>query len=526
MPVSLRPLVRSALWKRLLGPEETQASRAWNPRDWTLPLVALLGIAGFFLATLREGQEAGDAAVFLNHTVNIAEGRPYTNSFFVPNPEAPGIGGLQAYPPGLPVVFALVYAVAGFSLPAFKVTIVLFFLGSLFLLSILASRMLSPVWTAGVILTVGFNPYFWQTKEALVSHIPFLFWCLLAIVLVDASYRGEANTRRFWLLGAAGLAMVMAILTRSVGVALPAALLLYEWAQRRKVIPGPSFWIPVGIVVFGVAAQHVLLPVESTGNYMSVASVQVKGLGDLLLSVVTNAKNYAVGCVTNTLLDNAVWAPGRYALAMLVFVFGVLGFGRAALHRSSLAEPFLAVFTGIILVWPFQMLSYMVPGYVLLFYYAFLGARRILGTGPWPVVVAVLLFGLTYLGRYGTLDFERLPQDVASDAGLELHDFVKSRTSEEALFVSRTAADFALYTNRRTMPPLVPGDYRDAYTPDEEDKLFDFFERKGVQYVVTGPRGPYFHREILPLWSLVEAHPDRFTPVHRNDEFGLYRVRR
>lgn len=523
--MSIRPLPAvlsavSAAARRAIAPVPPWGSAV----KWIPTAAALVLVLGFYLLTLRDGQEAGDASVFLNHAVNIVEGRPYTHSQFQANPLAPGIGGLPAYPPGLPVVFAAVMVLFGFQVTAFKVTIVLFFVGSLALLAILASRRLQPGTTAVLTAVIGFNPYFWQTKETLVSHIPFLFWCLLTIVLLDRSYR--LGDRRRMALGMgllAGAAMVMATLTRSVGIALPAALLLYDLVRRKTWWPSARFWLPVGVLVLAVAAQYAFLPVDSTGNYMTAASGQVSGVSDLVRSLLTNAKNYAVGCVTNTLLDNGVWTVGRYLLAALVFLLAVTGYAMEGVARASVAEPFLLAFAAIILLWPFQMLSYMVPGYVLMFYYVFVGIER-LGWGRAGVILALVAFSLTYLGRYRTLDFETLQQNVLSPAGIEFYRYVQDNTPDDALFVSREAADFALYAKRPTIPPMVPADYRNAYTPAEARRLVDFMHSRGVSYVVTGPAGLRLHQEVLPLIYLVEDQPEQFTPIYHNGEFGLYRL--
>ncbi len=502
--------------------------------EWTrlhhLLLVLLgVGVAVFFLATIRPGQEAGDASIFLNHAVNLGEGHPYTRSHFEPNPEAPGIGGIESYPPGLPLVFAAVYKVAGFDIGAFKGAMVLLFAVSLYFFGRLLAGRLYPGSALLVVAVVGLNPYFWDIKEALVSHIPFLFWTLLTLFLADRLFgrKGKPDLNGLAIAVLIGITMLMSMITRSVGIAIPAALGVFDLWQRRKWYPSWHVVIPVGVFAVLFFLQRAQLPAGSTSNYFAAALSEVSSPPALLKSIAANAKNYVVGCVTNTLLDNGRWPLFRYTLAAATLLAAGIGFVCRCVRRPSVLEPFAAAFSAIILIWPFLMIAYMIPMYFLMFYYAATAIDRVtLGDRTRRMAAAAMVivaFGLTYLGGYDQLDFETLRQNVASENGLAFYEEVGRTTPREALFISREAADFALYAERRSMPPLIPSGDDPRYTRREAAELFRFLDDVGASYVVTGPLGRRYHPEVLPLWYLVRDYPERFEERMVNSEFGLYR---
>jgi hypothetical protein len=96
-----------------------------------LVLAGLIGVVGgIHLATLRDGQEWNDFSLYVAHTRNIVEGRPYADTGYVYNPADPVLSP-RTYPPIFPLLLVPVYLIWGMNLTAMKVWVVLLFMALL-----------------------------------------------------------------------------------------------------------------------------------------------------------------------------------------------------------------------------------------------------------------------------------------------------------------------------------------------------------------------------------------------------------
>ena len=173
---------------------------------------ALAVLAALYLMLFRPGYSVmggGDFALYLAHAQAIADFRPYAATGFVFNP-ANAIMSPAAYPPGLPLLLASLLAM-------------------LWGLHRLALPTLGPRWSAVLVLAAGLSPAILMRRDAIGSDMPFAAWCMLALV----GARGRPA------LLAIGVAM--AILTRSIGIVLAAAIaldLVFRPAPvRRRLLP-------------------------------------------------------------------------------------------------------------------------------------------------------------------------------------------------------------------------------------------------------------------------------------------------
>jgi len=96
-----------------------------------LSAALVAGVAVFLVSTLRKGHNwDGDYALYIMHAENIVAGRPYGATGYIFNPQ--NWIHPAAYPPGLPLLLAPVYRLAGLDLQRMKLVGVFSF--ALFLL--------------------------------------------------------------------------------------------------------------------------------------------------------------------------------------------------------------------------------------------------------------------------------------------------------------------------------------------------------------------------------------------------------
>jgi hypothetical protein len=156
-------------------------------------LLVLLSVGAFFLTTMRPGQQWGDDfGLYILHAKNIAEGLDYRQTGYIYNPSLPLIGP-QTYPPVFPMLLVPVYKFWGVNFTAMKVELILVFILSLFVIFLAFRDHLPWPYLLALIAVVGFNPYFWQFKDEILSDFPFLLLTYLSLYLIDRAQRQKSS---------------------------------------------------------------------------------------------------------------------------------------------------------------------------------------------------------------------------------------------------------------------------------------------------------------------------------------------
>ncbi len=461
--------------------------------------------------------------MYLQHTANLADGHPYAESGYVLNP-ATMSAGTESYPPGLPVLLLPIYLIAGLQLTVMKILIVLTLFMSIWVLWRMTRDEMAVAFSVAMLVDVSFTPYLWESKETIQADFPFLVPLFLALWVMQRTRLKKSGPAQWTLLG---FLMYAAVSFRSVGLALPIVLLLFDLLDGRKVVPSRRFWIPTAVFVLLVVVQGILLPVES-GTYGSVFVEQLRSPVQLVTGMIHNFKYYVLACAGRLLLSNGhgtLWADILLLVSVGPFLVGLVH----RLKRITVLEIFLVVYVGILLVWPFRQPNYLIPAIPLLSYYFFVGLERLAErfapkSKPAVATVAVAVLALTFGMNYATKSFSDVSNDVMSRASLEFYDFVRTETPADALILSREPREVALFTGRHSTPPNYPGESRDYYTDAEVATLRDYMASLGVNYLAAGPKGVRYHPEVLPLWQLTEQPDSSLVPEFGNDEWRFFRV--
>lgn len=463
--------------------------------------------------------------MFVMHTQNLVEGRPYGQTPYLWNPYASV--GTSGYPAGTAILLSPVYAVAGLNLTAFKWVMIVCFFGGLLILGQVFRGRITRVERLIWLALVGLNPYFWDIKENVQSDLPFLLFLALSLWCIHQMYRRDEPVNWAWMLDT-GLVFTLSIMTRSAGIVLVPALLLYDLWYHRSWYPSRRFVIPVLLfsVLYGVQGQF--FQVEGGTGYSELFTQNLTSVGALLGIVIANAKYYILAVLINLILENGYFPLLKFGLAAGVFGLSAWGFLRA-IRQLTIIEVFTVCYMGLMLIWPYRQPSYLIPMYPILFYYLILGWKD--GATRMPAwahksaaAVGVGLLLLSFGLRYTTLDFRYLDQNVVTPAALEMYEYIREEIPSDEIIICRVPRSLSLFTNRSATSPLIPGGNRDRYNATEQAQNFAFFEQVTARYAVTGPKGRAFHQEVLPLWHLVQDTPERFEPVFTNAEFGLYLI--
>ena len=139
--------------------------------------------------------------------------------------------------------------------------------------------------------------------------------------------------------------------------------------------------------------------------------------------------------------------------------------------------------------------------------------------------LALVLLVATYVPRYTTLSFNRIPHDVMSAASMEFYDYLRSSQDAEGGVLTRLPREVALFSDRTATPARHTSNNAERYTDAELDLILDRAEDMGVKMIAAGPRGFGFHVEILPLWNMLDDYPELFEPLWSNDEWRVVRIK-
>ncbi len=414
------------------------------------PLLILLAIALFYLATLRQGHIWGDDfAQYLQHADNLAQGRPYAQSGYVYNP-LNTIVGPQAYPPGLPVVMAPAVGLAGRNLIAVKLEMVLLFLATVLVTTVLFAPDLARGQNLVFMALVGFSPAFWQYKETILSEHLFLPLWYLAILIADRWYRPRRAPGRPALHGLLlGLVIYLAYATRSAGIVLLPAVLLAEILLARR------------LTVFGLAAlgtgsalvvlQKVFLPVAGQGYAEQLGSI---GLATLKHNVIADAVS----------IGN-LWENGYSMFLATLVTVAMSAVCCLQFVRSNWPKPtFLGIATALYLVmitlWPsatgLRLTLPLLPAILFYVLLATAGPKWNPGTRRRVLAAFCVFMAVSYVAWYSAADYGPI-EGVEDPAAAELFAFVRSHTAEADVCLFFKPRALAFYTHRRASAyPLAP----------------------------------------------------------------------
>jgi hypothetical protein len=474
---------------------------ALNRREIGLAAV-LAAIAVFQVLTLQQGHGWGDDfAMYISHSRNLVEGRPYAETGYIYNPEEP-IGPPRA-PPGFPFLLAPIYATRGADLPAMKLLIVATFVAALAVLALLIGRWESAGTALAVTALVGFHPFFSDFKNNVLSDLPFLCFLLLALWLFERARVPPANRTAILRAGITlGAALWAAYSIRPIGVLLPAAIIVTELLERRRL--RSSTMLGIGVFASLAFAQSVLL--QGPSDYLAQLSFHA-GL------VKSNVVEYARDL--QGLFDTGFSTRAAMAVFAIANLLALAGMVRSLIKRTWLPVIFSLLYFGSALLWPYPAgVRYLIP--VIPFYFFFVVAglqlltRRFVRARHFIIASAAGLVLVTYGARYYSLITVPQPPGIDSPDAQSLFHFVRSGTPGNAVIVFKKPRALALYTGRKAA----------IYSTRARDP-WKFIRKIGATHIAVIRRSAQDSSYVAQLETKI---PHSLMRVFENKEFTVFKI--
>lgn len=512
----LRQFVQSALNK-------------WRSGTLTYPLALLIllsAVAAFLVSLMHPGHDwNGDFAQYLMHAQNIVGGQPYAEMPYVRNP-VNNNPGPPAYPPGFPLLLAPIYAVFGPTILPMKILIIATFVAGLGLTAHLLRGELPDSYTLALVLVLGLNPYLVKFTASVVSDLPFVLFMMLSLLLWRRSRTESTLSRKRSLAVLLGLCLYFTVLIRSLGIVLPASILIYELLDQRQL--SKTALIGLGTLTVAIGIQTVV-SVLSAG---ATASTGVSYYGEMVQQSLLNRLSMLASTVIQSLyvyaefLGKILWEADPLPLPSLLgpplkiigggtVLLSVGGWIHHVLGRLSLFDVFTALYIAALLPWGFHVERYLIPVLPFCVFYILYSLHNVhRGLRSKHPVLLIGLAGLlmiVYTWRLGHYSGTESETGALAPEAEHTYRYIQDQTPSDALIAFGKPRFVALKTGRRSVR---------WFEGNSQDNLLTYFMRAGVTYVLVGPPGANRGRTIV---NLIEDHPSWFSPTYQNSHFNLYR---
>ena len=487
---------------------------------WVWNLIAIAAVALFLFATLRAGQEwDGDFALYIMNARNIAEGLPYSQTPFIPNPD--NAINPASYPAGLPLILAPVYAMFGVDLAKMKAVCLATFVLSLGFFAAVLRERLPLRFALATIVAIGLHPYIWDFKDSIQSEFAFMLFCYAALLWVHRMQDEQIKTSPAMIAGA-GIAIAAAWQTRSAGILLfPAAVLTVLCHHGRNLFHPTVRNTVVALViaaVVGASLQWVFpADVSTYAHYFDGYSVH-----ELLGKI----RRYLQ--LDRSLFGGEFMWRVRTVRALdltMVVLFGI-GFIAQLRRRITVFEVFFVGYVLLLLIYPIALepARYTLPIWPLFFLYIASGVYTVatwiashLGAAPARAFGVAICLGLAanYLFQYRRAHFEPIALSVENAQSHELFEAIRTQLPPDATLLVRKPTIVALFTGRRAT--IWPVKFSD-------EELWAYIERTNIGYIVQNMEALDPKVSDDPLDEFVARNGSALRKLFANEWFTLYRI--
>ncbi len=477
---------------------------ATQRRSIALALLALVVLIGIVHADHGPAFGADDHGQYLLHAKALVEGRPYTDIGFIHTRYSTLVAPI-AEPPGLPLLLAGVFQVAGQRSDAVRIILFASFvlLGTFvyryFLtISSVGSAALVTAWT---LLALARS----HALDTVLADLPFGAALWMCFLLADsAPVRGSRRLVLLGVAGAAAFAFRMAALPLLPAAA--TALLLRDRGERRGFLTLGVVWtVTAGAVMFGLPAAQSL-----SSETLRTPAVLWR---DFLLNLQAMIGGARDGIPQS--FDNPTLSLSLHAVVLGIALLGTVA-GLRAHHRR---------FAWIVAIWYLVMLAalptrasrYMWVLYPFLAFSFIEGARWIanaVGIGRWRATSTVYAATLALIVAGVMRDaltptpptYTRLPDVTSMRAALAREDNAANRV-RVMVFTPRVMTWEDGYT---TMAPFEA----------QPNQMVQVMQASAITHVVVGDGGARTPG-TASVERLVTERPTSFREVFRNPSFRV-----
>lgn len=476
---------------------QTNMPTAPADRTATTALIAVLGVV-LVLAVTTIVPEISyyDEGVYLVTAKAMAAGEGYRNA------NLPGEPPQGLYPPVVPALLAIgwhIWPVFPQNIHPMKLAMALFGLATLIAtyLYLTASAAIGRRYAVAAIAMTGLQPMFLRFATQLTSEIPYMFFSMAALL----GYARFTSSRDARWLGPTIAGLVLAMLTRSIGVALLIAMIVDALVRRQVKLAavltgiGACVLLPWTAWSWHARAAYLAYPPEVAANYRGyvVNLVSAGWLAGLHRALLLNA----LGFVSNWVSWIAPWAS---TAGVFVIVLTMLPVAKRLGRKPRVHDWYCAAAAVLILLWPWPindrfvlvigpfLVAYAIEGLEALAIRASAGQRLTAA-----LVSALAVGAIAYDARdiAATFRIGALREPIYEQFH-ETTAWLKTHTAPEEAIVAADDTSYYLWTGRHTIRLAYPDPFIVYYRPSDPAfaqplRALAWFKYVGACYIVRDP---------------------------------------
>lgn len=492
-----------------------------------LPLFIIIAITAIiYCISFRNGHNwGGDFSQYIAQAKSIAEGTidevVYQSNYRYDM--STHCVGPRLYPWGFPLLLSPVYYLFGLNIFAMKVYVSLFFLLSLLVIFLLFKDKLTYIQTLLLVTIFALNPSFFLFKDNVLSDIPFFFFSLFTIFLMQ---RIVINKRiwinRFVSYSLLGFFIFYSYYIRSQGILLVPTLLICQYIANRDYLKQnfKSYLrlnkfdvVPYITFLIFVVVSGSILPVGSSSYLENFSGMSMK-------SIVHNLYYYII-------LPSNFFGPltASKVLYGITIPFAVLGIIKK--YKKDYLYLIYIFFTiTLFIFWPgtqgLRFIFSILPFYI---YFLFVGLSKISISEIIPAkynplnlnlahifCIVIILGSCVDIGYasyyYSIFDKSNVIEGPYTNESIEMFDYISTNTLNDDVIIFWKSRVMTLYTNRRCI--LV----------SEFDQIID----SDARYIVCNEE---FEKHYNPLiYSIIQNRKETFKLVFQNNDYEVYEIMR
>ncbi len=482
-------------------------------------LFLVLILASVFLintVSYENGHDwGGDFSQYINQAKSLVEGNTdkllEDSLYRYENSDDQKIGPLL-YPWGFPILLSSIYYAFGLNIFAMKVFTNIFFIFSLITVFFTFRGKIGSFQNFMIILLISLNPYFFNFKESIVSDIPFMFFSLCTIFLIQKILIADKVILNYFIsYSLIGIFIFISFSIRSSGIILLTTLFTVQYFEKAysSINITVLHWrnaihlLPYLVFLILTVSLGEILPNKATyPDQLSLITIKgIEGnihyyskLMSVFFSIPLNNFGQIVYCVTIPFVLLGVFK--RVKDNYIYFIF--------------------SIFTvTLYIIWPgVQGLRFLFPIIPFYLFFLFVGLNEIklsvrLFNMLKPIrinlslifgISLILIFGIFVLNKtYQTISLqEKIINGPYSNDSLELFNYITSNTDKDDAIVFFKPRVMLLYTGRKSI------------------RLGNFFQIKNsdAKYIVC--------RRNANLDLLIQNHQETAEKIFENNTFCLY----
>lgn len=461
----------------------------------------IVALGCFYLLSVRTGHDWGDDfAAYIHHAKNITEGRHYADIKFIQNPFnriAP-----EAYPPVFPFLLSIVYRLFGMNLLAMKTTVILFWVGALWLMYLLLRNRLTGIFLVLFLLTVGLHPFLWNFLNNILSETAFLFFVLLSLCLAEHLDKDRLSAKKkiFVSIGL-GLAMCLACGTRAIGIALALAVIAHDFFKHKRLRKETVLALAICLIMTALQTSFMY----KASNYFSYFNPAL--VSDKIVFYLTTFYFF-----NPTELDRFFF--------LIKLSLGFIGLYLLARKGCSPLDFFVFFYIGILFTYAlpysqFDAMRFFIPILPFYFYYVFFGIQEaILNKKSKPILIVIIFVVIAVFQVGPAIARERQNNlnngGVATREAQDLFRYIIKNTQPDDVFIFIKPRALTLFTDR---PASV------YYAHKDEGDFWTYAGKIGVRYIVVFKRGDAYLKYIVGKYS------EKLTKVYENPGFQVFKIK-